>query len=123
MIESARAHYRRSAVSIQRKEPDTGNSVVVNVGTHVELMKSAEAGHRGKIRRESPDVPHRERNDSDPRAAIEGVDRETFRNQRAQLAFLNTPMHEEQLAPTLMHERLALRPLANCHSIKLGKMS
>jgi hypothetical protein len=122
VIKHARRDHGRATVAVKRKEPNTRDAVVMHVSPHVQFVRRGETRHGGHERRQCSDVPHRERNNSNPGSAIKRVDLQTFRNQWTQLALVDAPVHEEQLAPGLMHERLAVGPLANCHSIQRSEM-
>src|SRR5205085_9965588 len=60
-------------------------------------------------------APHREGHDADPSLTLVCVNRELGRDERAQLRWSDRPVHEEELAPPLSHERQA------CRSAPYGK--
>src|ERR1051326_5995523 len=104
MIEGARTEHRRRAVAVQREEPDSGDTIVMNVSPHVQLMCWTKSGNRREERWKRTNVPHRKWNDSNPGAAVESINLKLFGNQLTQFGFLNSPMHEEELAPLLRSE-------------------
>src|SRR5437870_6520382 len=122
MIESTRRQHGRRAVAIEREKPDARHPIIVNVSAHVQLVHRAQARNCGHERWECSDVPHSERNYSDPRSTIESIDLQSFRNQRSQFLFLDPPMHEKQFAPTLMYQGLSIRALADRSSFQFSKM-
>src|SRR2546423_2569609 len=66
VIKTARSHDGSRAVAVEREKPHAGHAFEVNIGANVQFMSRAEAGYCRQVRREGSDVPHRERNDSDP---------------------------------------------------------
>jgi hypothetical protein len=57
-------------------------------------------------------MPNRKGRDGDPRLPVEGVNLQTLWYQRAQRVHGHLPMHKQQLAPRLIHDRRATGPLA-----------
>src|SRR5687768_6133670 len=67
---------------IEGEKPDTGNTLIVDVGAHVQFMKRAGPGD-GREKR-SADAPHREGNHSYPGRTVAGFNLKLSRDERAQ---------------------------------------
>src|SRR6185503_5621757 len=93
----------------------------MDVGPHVELVCGAKKRDWRYERRESSDVPHREWRECDPCRPVEFVDLQRVGNQWPQQFRINAPVHEEQLAPRLMHQRLTAWSFPDRKSFEIGK--
>src|SRR5260221_8238296 len=72
MIKRPRSPHRQLVRRIQREKPNARNALAMNIGAHVEFVKSAGAGNWEQER--ATNTPHRERHHSDPGFTVEGVD-------------------------------------------------
>src|SRR4029453_4110054 len=100
---------------LEREEPDPRHTLHMHVRAHVELMRLAQHGQRGK--EEGPHPPHGEGRHAHPGSALEGVKAQPGGEQRLQKLCRNGPMQKEQLAPPLIHDWPARRPCPDCQAI------
>src|SRR5918911_1268495 len=121
MKEGARREDGDGAIGVEGKEPDARHTIQMNISADVQLVHAAEAGHGWQKGREGANVPHRKRDDADPGRAVESINLEAMRNVWAERFFRDAPVHEEQLAPCLMHDGLTVRTLAYRQAVKLAR--
>ena len=72
----------------------------MHVRAHVEFMRLAQNGERGKER--GTNTPHCEWGHAHPGAAFKGVEAQPRSDQRSQKLCRNGPMQKEQLVPRLV---------------------
>src|SRR5262249_44805285 len=92
----------------------------MNVSTYIQFVHRIQPGNGWYVRRQTANVPHREWGNRDPRRIAVSIDFKSTRNVRSQQALADAPVHEEQLAPFLMHNRLAGRPMPNGEPVNVS---
>jgi hypothetical protein len=81
--------------SVEREEPDSWDSMNMDVCAHIELMGSAH--ERERREEDGPDAPHGERRHAHPGLPLEGIQAQPGGDQRPQALRSDGPVQEEQL--------------------------
>ena len=92
----------------------------MHIRAAVQFVHRVQAWNRWRERWKSANVPHRKRRDADPRRAAVKIQIECIGNKVSHEIRIDAPVHEQQLSPVLMHDRLTRRPMPHSKSVSVS---